>query len=222
MSRSPGPISPRRTEPVGEVVERGGRAIRHLRRAELPANTEALARFLLGKLIIRELPEGEVSGRIVETEAYLVGDAASHAFRGLTPRNRSLFLQPGHAYVYLAYGTSFMLNVSSGDAGIGEGVLIRALQPLEGVALMERNRGTVKLRDLARGPGRLAQALRIDRSLDGVDLCSPGNLWLGTDGFVEGEVGASVRIGITRDVDRPLRFYLRNNAFVSGAKALNM
>ena len=197
------------------------RAIRRLRRAELPANTQALARFLLGKLIIRELPEGEVSGRIVETEAYLVGDAASHAFRGATPRNRSMFLPPGHAYVYLAYGTSFMLNVSSDEADIGEAVLIRALQPIEGVALMEGHRGTARLRDLARGPGRLAQALRIDRSLDGADLCGPGDIWLGADGFVAGEVGASVRIGITRDTGRLLRFYLRDSSFVSGPRSLN-
>jgi len=196
-------------------------ATRRLRRTELPAKTEALARFLLGKLVVRDLPEGEISGRIVETEAYLTGDAASHAFRGMTPRNRSMFRERGHAYVYLAYGTSFMLNVSSDAADIGEAVLIRALQPVEGIALMERHRGTIKLRDLTRGPGRLAQALRIDRALDGADLCGPGEIWLGADGFTAGEVGASVRIGITRDADRPLRFYLRGSPFVSGPRALN-
>jgi DNA-3-methyladenine glycosylase len=196
--------------------------IGRLRREQLPVNTKALARFLLGKLIVRELPEGEVSGRIVETEAYLVADAASHAFRGLTSRNRSLFLQPGHAYVYLAYGTSFMLNVSTGMTGVGEGVLIRALQPITGVALMESHRGTAKLRNLARGPGRLTQALRIDRSLDGADLCSQGDIWLGDDGFEAGEVGVSVRIGITHDADRLLRFYLRGSAFISGPTALNI
>jgi len=196
-------------------------ATKRLRRTELPAKTEALARFLLGKLVVRDLPEGEISGRIVETEAYLTGDAASHAFRGMTPRNRSMFRERGHAYVYLAYGTSFMLNVSSDAADIGEAVLIRALQPVEGIALMERHRGTIKLRDLTRGPGRLAQALRIDRALDGADLCGPGEIWLGADGFAAGEVGASVRIGITRDADRPLRFYLRGSPFVSGPRALN-
>ena len=196
-------------------------ATKRLRRAGLPANTEALARFLLGKLVVRDLPEGEVSGRIVETEAYLTGDAASHAFRGMTPRNRSMFRERGHAYVYLAYGTSFMLNVSSDAVDIGEAVLIRALQPVDGIALMERHRGTIKLRDLTRGPGRLAQALRIDRALDGADLCGPGEIWLGADGFAAGEVGVSVRIGITRDADRPLRFYLRGSPFVSGPRALN-
>ena len=149
-----------------------------LARSELPVDTAALARFLIGKLLVRELPEGAAIGRIVETEAYVIGDAAGHAYRGMTPRNRSLFLERGHAYVYLAYGVSCMLNVSSEAPGIGAGVLIRALEPVEGVAIMRRNRGVEPLRDLTRGPGRLAQALRIDRSLDGLDLCDEGPLWL--------------------------------------------
>jgi DNA-3-methyladenine glycosylase len=192
-----------------------------LDRAALPAATLELARFLIGKIVMRELPEGIVSGRIVETEAYLVGDAASHAFRGMTPRNRAMFLERGHAYVYLAYGTSMMLNVSSDAAGVGEAVLVRALQPLAGIGTMERHRGTTILRDLARGPGRLAQALAIDRALDGIDLCRSGPLWLADDGFEPGEIGVSVRIGITKDADRPLRFYLRGSPFVSGPRALN-
>jgi DNA-3-methyladenine glycosylase len=189
-------------------------------RSELPIDTASLARSLIGKVLVRELPEGLASGRIVETEAYVVGDAAGHAYRGMTPRNRSLFLEPGRAYVYLAYGVSFMLNVSSEAPGIGAGVLIRALEPLEGVAIMQRNRGVERLRDLARGPGRLASALRIDRSLDGVDLCRQGPLWLGVDNPEPGEIGRSVRIGITRDADRLLRFYLRGSPFVSGPRSL--
>ena len=135
----------------------------------------------LMQLVVRELPEGVASGRIVETEAYVIGDAAGHAYRGMTPRNRALFLERGHAYVYLAYGVSFMLNVSSEAPGTGAGVLIRALEPVEGVAIMRQNRGVERLRDLTRGPGRLAQALRIDRSLDGLDLCEEGPLWLARD-----------------------------------------
>ena len=100
-----------------------------LARATLPVDTAALARFLIGKLLVRELPEGAASGRIVETEAYVIGDAAGHAYGGMTPRNRSLFLERGHAYVYLAYGLSWMLNVSSEAKGVGAGVLIRALEP---------------------------------------------------------------------------------------------
>jgi DNA-3-methyladenine glycosylase len=192
-----------------------------LARSALPVDTAALARFLIGKLLVRELPEGVVSGRIVETEAYIVGDAAGHAYGGMTPRNRSLFLERGHAYVYLAYGVAYMLNISSETSGIGAGVLIRALEPLDGVAIMARNRGTERLRDLTRGPGRLAAALKIDRSLDGLDLCQEGPLWLARDNRKAGEIGKSVRIGISRDPDRVLRFYLRASPFVSGPKSLN-
>lgn len=192
-----------------------------LARAALPTETVALARYLIGKRVVRALPEGLATGRIVETEAYVTGDAAGHGYRGMTPRNRSLFLERGHAYVYLAYGVSQMLNVSSEGPGIGAGALIRALEPLEGLAIMQLNRGTARVRDLARGPGRLAQALRIDRSLDGLDLCQRGPLWLADGGGDAGEIGESVRIGITRDADRPLRFYVRDSPFVSGPKALN-
>ena len=192
-----------------------------LARSELPVDTAALARHLIGKLLVRELPEGVASGRIVETEAYVVGDAAGHAYGGMTARNRSLFLERGHAYVYLAYGVSSMLNVSSEAPGIGAGVLIRALEPVEGVSIMRQNRGVERLRDLARGPGRLAAALRIDRSLDGLDLCREGPLWLARDDYEPSEIGQSLRIGISRDADRVLRFYLTHSPFVSGPKSLN-
>ena len=172
-------------------------------------------------MLVRELADGVASGRIVETEAYPVGDAAGHAFRGKTARNQSLFLPRGHAYVYLAYGTSFMLNVSSETSGVGAGVLIRAIEPTDGIAMMQRNRGTERLRDLARGPGRLCAALEIDRRLDGIDLCQAGKLWLGSDGRAPGEIGQSKRIGVTRAADSLLRFYLRDNRFVSGPQALN-
>jgi DNA-3-methyladenine glycosylase len=194
---------------------------RLLKRAELPIDTAAFARYLIGKIVVRELPEGIVSGRIVETEAYIVGDAAGHGYRGMTPRNRSLFLERGHAYVYVAYGISDMLNISSGSAGVGTGVLIRALEPLEGIRIMQHHRGVERLTDLARGPGRLAAALRIDRSLDGIDLCRKGPLWLGRDDYTAGKIGKSIRIGITKDADRPLRFYLRDSKFVSGPRSLN-
>jgi DNA-3-methyladenine glycosylase len=195
-------------------------ARRPLPRSALPVDTAALARYLVGKVVVRELPEGIASGRIVETEAYVVGDAAGHAYRGMTRRNRSLFLERGHAYVYLAYGTSYMLNVSSEMLGTGAGVLIRALEPLEGIPIMRLNRGIERVRDLARGPGRLAAALRVDRRLDGLDLCREGPLWLGHGDRERGKIGTSVRIGISRDADRTLRFYLRDSPFVSGPKSL--
>jgi DNA-3-methyladenine glycosylase len=192
-----------------------------LARAELPIDTVALARYLIGKILVRELPEGVAGGRIVETEAYVVGDAAGHAYRGMTRRNRSLFLEPGRAYVYLAYGTSYMLNVSSEMPSIGAGILIRAIEPVEGIPIMRRNRGIERLRDLARGPGRLAAALRVDRRLDGLDLCRRGPLWLGRGGHEPGEIGQSIRIGISRDANHLLRFYLRDSPFVSGPRSLN-
>jgi DNA-3-methyladenine glycosylase len=194
---------------------------RPLARPELPIDTEALARYLIGKLIVRELPEGLVSGRIVETEAYVVGDAAGHAYRGMTNSNRVLFLEHGHAHIYVAYGISYMLNVSSETAGIGAGVLLRAIEPLEGIPIMQQNRGVERLRDLARGPGRLTAALRVDLRFDGLDLCQKGPLWLGHDGQEAGDIGQSVRIGITKDADRLLRFYRRGSPFVSGPKSLN-
>ncbi len=172
-------------------------------------------------MLVRSLADCVAGGRIVETEAYDIGDAAGHAYRGMTPRNRALFLERGHAYVYLAYGISFMLNVASETPGVGAGVLIRAIEPTHGLAIMQRNRGTARPRDLARGPGRLCAALDIDRRLDGIDLCRAGPLWLGSDDGATGDIGQGKRIGITRAADRLLRFYVRDNRFVSGSRALN-
>ncbi len=191
-------------------------------RDELPASTVTQAKWLLGKLVVRHTPAGLMIGRIVETEAYLHDDEAAHSFRGRTPRNRSLFLEKGHAYVYVAYGVSMMLNVSAGKAGVGTGVLIRALDPVAGVDLMEKNRGLTKLRDLTRGPGRLAQALAIDLSLQGLDMCRKGPLWLAKDGQRTGPIGASKRIGISKNAEPLLRFFVKGNPFVSGPKALNV
>jgi DNA-3-methyladenine glycosylase len=191
-------------------------------------HTVQLARFLIGKIIVRELPGIRLSGRIVETEAYPPGDPAAHHYRGPTPRNRSMFLGRGYAYVYFSYGNHFMLNVSAEAPGVGGGVLIRAFEPLEGSELMERHRGTARQVDLARGPGRLASALRIDRSLDGTDLCAPGPLWLGaitsrSRPAPEADrallLSKSKRIGITRAAHRLLRFYERGCPFVSGPRS---
>ena len=195
--------------------------IRRLRRSELPLNTLRLARFLIGKTLVHELPQGRLSGRIVEAEAYPVGDAAGHSFRGETPRIRSLFLERGRSYVYFTYGSCFMMNVSSERAGVGAGVLLRGLEPLEGIPLMERHRGIQRLVDLTRGPGRLAKAMDIDKRCDGIDLCAEGSLWLGTAVRRVGSIGISIRIGINREVDQLYRFYEKGNPFVSGLKRLN-
>jgi DNA-3-methyladenine glycosylase len=195
--------------------------IRRLRRSELPIDATELARFLIGKTLVHELSNARLSGRIVETESYPIGDPAAHAFRGLTPANRSLFLRRGHAYVYFAYGSCWMMNVSAETPGVGGGVLIRALEPLEGIDWMMRRRGVDRLEDVARGPGRLAQALDIDKRFDGIDLCVAASpLWLGVAIKPAGAVGVSVRIGISRAVTRKLRFYERGSRFVSGSLRL--
>jgi DNA-3-methyladenine glycosylase len=197
---------------------------RRLKADDLPAATIDLAQALIGCVLVRDCPDGRTAGRIVETEAYVRGDPASHAYRGPSVRNASMFLGPFHAYVYKIYGTSFCVNVTSETEGDGAAVLIRALEPLEGLALMEQRRGTTRMRDLARGPGRLCQALEIALSLDGIHLLRDKRLWLaavrsGEDG--ERAVGKSRRIGITKAAERLLRFYERGNPFVSGPKALS-
>ena len=198
------------------------RGIQHLDRAELPVDTVEMARYLIGKTLVHDTLEGRLSGRIVETEAYVVGDASGHAFRGPTKRNRSLYLERGHAYVYFLYGLSYLLNVSSELPGVGAGVLLRALEPLEGTALMQARRGTTRLLDLARGPGRLAAAMRIDMQNDGVDLCTDRSLRLGQAVRPTGSIGESVRIGLTREVKRVLRFYESGNPYVSGPRRLRV
>ena len=195
--------------------------LRRLRRCELPAKTLQLARFLIGKTLVHDLPVGRISGRIVETEAYPPGDAAGHAFRGQTPRNSSLFLGRGHAYVYFAYGVYWLLNVTSEVPGVGAGVLLRGLELLEGIDLVQReSRKAPGVCDLGRGPGRLTATMRVDKRYDGVDLCAAGPLWLGTAGWEPKSIGKTVRIGITRDVERRFRFYERGNPCVSGPARL--
>jgi DNA-3-methyladenine glycosylase len=194
--------------------------VRLLRRSEIPADTVKLARFLIGKVIVHDLPDGRVSGRIVETEAYPPGDPAGHHFRGPTPRIRSMYLAPGHAYIFFNYGAHFMLNVVSEPAGIAAAILVRGVEPLKGIELMQRHRMTTRLLDLTRGPGRLAAAFQIDRRHDGLDLCAAGSLWLGEIKQPVGPIGKTVRIGISRAAGRLLRFYERGNPFVSGPKRL--
>ncbi|HEX2661957.1 MAG TPA: DNA-3-methyladenine glycosylase [Candidatus Acidoferrum sp.] len=195
-------------------------SIRRIQRSELPEDTVELSLFLIGKVVVHELPAGRVSGRIVETEAYPPGDPAGHHFRGPTPRIRSMYLAPGHVYVFFNYGAHFMLNVVSERPGTAAAILIRALEPLEGIEIMQRHRKTTELLDLTRGPGRLAQALQIDRRHDGVDLCANEKLWLGAIDCPVARIGKSVRIGITRAADKLLRFFERGNPFVSGPKRL--
>ena len=193
-----------------------------LTRADLPAETAALARYLIGKTYTHDTPEGRASGRIVETEAYPPGDPAAHSFAGLTNRNRTLFGERGFSYVYLGYGVSWLANVSAESDGVGAGVLLRALEPLEGIPLMQARRGRETLTELCSGPGKLCMALDIHRGQDGLDLIAPSSLWLGEAVRPAGEIGVSVRIGITKAADRPLRFYERGNPNLSGPRKLNL
>ena len=187
----------------------------------MPSDTVGLARALLGKVLVRDIDGIIAAGRIVETEAYLQHDPACHAFRGMTARNRSLFLDYGHAYVYLCYGTSYLLNVSSETGGIGSGVLLRALEPLCGTAHMQRNVSHVKPNDLTRGPGRLTAALRVDRRHDGLNLFTNKQLWIGNDGHNIKSIGESVRIGLTKAADERLRYFIAGSRYLSGPRKLN-
>jgi DNA-3-methyladenine glycosylase len=189
--------------------------------SSVPQDTVALARFLLGKLLVRDLPGGQAIGRIVETEAYLPDDPACHAFRGITARNRSLFLEPGHAYVYLCYGTSYLLNVSSECGGTGAGVLLRALEPVAGIQHMRQARGALRLVDLARGPGRLTSALQVDLKHDGMQLFAAGPLWIGSDGAKVASIGESTRIGLTKGAAARLRYFIAGSPYLSGPRWLN-
>ena len=174
---------------------------------------------LLGSVLVRVWQGRVLRGRIVEVEAYLGSeDAASHAYRGPTPRNRSMFGPPGHAYVYLIYGIHHCLNIVTGPEGEGQAVLIRALEPLEGLDIMRARRGDVSDRNLTNGPGKLCQALAIDRRLDGHDLCLGERLWLEQGPPPSEAICTGPRIGVRGDdlaLQRPWRFFLRDNPFVS-------
>jgi DNA-3-methyladenine glycosylase len=207
---------------VGGAVRGIERPIERISRHIVPPDTVSLARFLLGKVLVREFAGGTSSGRIVETEAYLPHDPACHGFRGITPRNRSLFLDCGHAYVYLCYGTSYLLNVSSEAAGIGAGVLLRALEPMYGSEHMRIKTRPIKPMDLTRGPGRLTAALRVGLQHDGLDLFAAGPLWIGSDHYGTGAIGQSVRIGISKAAAERLRFFIAGNRFLSGPRKLNI
>lgn len=172
-----------------------------------------VARELLGKLLIRRSAEGMCVGRIVETEAYLsADDPACHAHKGQTRRNASMFGMPGQAYVYMIHAR-WCFNAVTEAEHRGSAVLVRALEPLAGIELMQLRRGREKLLDLARGPARLCQALAITGKLDGWNLTRGKSLWIAGDDFQsEQTIMATPRIGISKAVDLPLRFCYRQSA----------
>ena len=184
-------------------------------RRSLPFETIALARFLLGKVLVHGTREGRIAGRIVETEAYPPGDPTGYARPGLTTSNAPLFAARGHGYVRMVYGTCLTLNLAAEEEGTGAAVLIRALEPTEGIELMLRNRPATRLRDLARGPGRVCAALGIGRELSGVDLTQDRRLWLERGPRRLFAIEVATRIGLSRDQHRRLRFLERGSPFVS-------
>jgi DNA-3-methyladenine glycosylase len=177
-----------------------------------------VARELLGMLLMRRSRRGLTSGFIVETESYLAdGDSACHAARGKTQSNRAMFGPPGRAYVYPIH-SRYCLNAVTQPAGTASAVLIRAVEPLEGIELMRARRGRHNLRELTRGPGRLCEAFDIDRSLDRCDLTKPQRLWIcphPDQEISDEDVQSSTRIGVTSAHELPLRFFVRSNPFVS-------
>jgi DNA-3-methyladenine glycosylase len=183
-------------------------------RRALPLATEALARFLIGKILVHASRRGRLAGRIVETEAYPPGDPTGYARPGLTTSNAPLFEARGFGYVRMVYGTCLTLNLSAEAPGTGAAVLIRALEPTEGLELMSRHCPAVRIADLTRGPGRLCAALGIGRELSGVDLCTSDRLWIEDDG-ARPRLRISTRIGLSRDPHRRLRFLADGSRFVS-------
>lgn len=187
-----------------------------LPRAFYARETTLVARELLGRVLIHASPEGIGAGRIVETEAYRQDDPASHSYRGQTPRNAPMFGAPGTVYVYIIYGIHWCFNVVTAQEGTGEAALIRALEPLEGIALMERRRNLADLRRLCRGPGSLCAAMEITGALNGADLTQPGTVWIAEGQPVpDPQVVSTQRVGITRAVHYPWRYYVANSRYIS-------
>ena len=180
--------------------------------------TIEVARQLLGKYLVRKHPDGTTIGRIVESEAYIgPEDKACHASRGRTPRTEIMFGRAGHAYIYLIYGFHYMLNIVTEKEDFPAAVLIRAVEPLEGIQLMQARRRTEKLHNLESGPGKLCEAFAIDRKLNGDDICGK-ILYVEDRGEPASKIIAAPRIGVDYAGKwklKPWRFLVRGNAFVS-------
>lgn len=174
------------------------------------------AKYLLGAIIVRTLENGELlKARIVETESYHQSDPASHTYRGKSQRNMAMFGPSGHAYIYFTYGMHWCFNVTAGAEGEGAGVLIRAAEPLEGIATMRKLRGNVPDSQLTNGPAKLAQALAINKDLYGHDLTQPPLQVINGGTVPEEQTTTATRIGISQAADELLRFYISDSPFVS-------
>ena len=171
---------------------------------------------ILGKVLVRKIGGKTLSGRIVEIEAYIGNDPASHAARGKTERNKVMFEDGGISYVYFTYGMHFCFNIVTGKKGFPAAFLVRALEPIDGIEIMKKLRGTDIVKNLTNGPAKLCQAMQIDRKLNGVKLDSK-DFFIADDGFEvkKKDVGRSTRIGIRVGTDLKWRFFLNGNEFVS-------
>ena len=209
------------TENAARTARRSRIAARQrpLPRSFYDRDTELVARELLGAILWCASPDGVAAGRIVETEAYLgEHDGACHAVAGLTQRTRWLYGPPGIAYVYFIYGVHWCFNAVTRREGLPSAVLVRALEPVDGLPLMRRRRGDpAHDRNLTNGPGKLCSALAITGAFSGARLDRPPlSILRGTE-IPDADVGVSTRIGITRAADWPLRWYIKENKFVSRA-----
>ncbi len=176
----------------------------------------SLAKSLLGKILVHEHYGKLLRGMIVETEAYHQSDPASHSFSGITKRNAVMFGKPAHAYVYFTYGMHYCLNVVAMEEGIGAAVLIRALEPLEGLETMMKRRKTDRTANLCNGPAKLTQAFGISKAQNSLNLLSPP-LYITQGRHVElkSEIVSAPRVGIKKAVDVPWRFYLKDSSYIS-------
>ncbi|MCS6808240.1 MAG: DNA-3-methyladenine glycosylase [Bacteroidota bacterium] len=178
--------------------------------------TQIVAYELLGAILVRRNGHGILAGRIVETEAYLHdNDPASHAFRGRTPRNDAMFAAPAHLYIYKIYGIHYCVNITTEEEGRGAAVLLRAIEPLQGLDIMIQRRQTSVLHNLCSGPGKLAQAFGFTLQDNYKSIVQPTLHILPAPTTTTIDVGISPRIGITKATDKLLRFYIQNNLFVS-------
>jgi DNA-3-methyladenine glycosylase len=193
------------------------KSIEPLPRSFYNRGTVTTARTLLNKHLVRVIGRTILIGRIVEVEAYGGrNDPASHAYRGATPRNKPMFGEPGHAYIYFTYGNHYCLNVTTQRVGVPGAVLIRAIEPLKGLGMMKRFRPGVPNLQLSNGPGKLTKALAIDRSLNEADLTRHGPLYIGkASRELLFTTKRSPRIGITLGIERLWRFYIESSQYVS-------
>lgn len=178
-------------------------------------DTITVAKELLGMYLVHETKEGKTIGKIVETEAYLQKDPGSHSHKGMTKRNAQMFGKAGTAYVYLIYGMYHCFNVVTNKQGVGEAVLIRALEPVEGISLMQKRRKTTDEKSLCNGPGKLVLAMGITKNHNGADLLKGSLRLLSQEKREHFKIATSTRIGISVGTELPYRFFIQDNPFVS-------